>query len=241
MTLSLYGASACFPALATDGFDASATAALFQRVLSVQTGNLSSAAANAQIVRWAVPILFLFALPYLLYLLAHDVCPRRFESLLVLDQYAVKSPSVNGRPLILVRTPAGGALFIATVGLIVALMTATLLNFLSSNTLLQSASLPLDRPTQIAYSRLPPQRLDSTLVLPSDVAVLTLLGNGEPAVTGFVVAVQVQGRLCAALTNNASSLLTGAFSYAAVSNSTTGWAMHSWSCSDCVSLRYRVV
>lgn len=236
----MFGAAACFPVSSTGALSCTGSTAVFQHIVPVTSGNaapgdlfrISLAVSLAIALVGCIPYAVVAALTY-----SKQPCPalRGFcsRALQRVDLYAMQPPKTHGDAPRLRPTPLGGALSVATVGGILALMAATVVQYRGSNTLLQKSSLPVTLDALAAFADLPLSALAASAAAGvSDPALLALTGPGV-AGTGFVLTIATMGSRCGNLPGNwTTKLVAGRFAYESFFDSSTGAARHVFSCAS---------
>lgn len=252
-TFSLFGDSACAPRLETDGsvFIAQTGVLTYQRLEPVQTLNLSTLEILTLTLKATLAIGLCFALPYvaILLMLRYGLCPKRIEALCSeglkwVDNYSLRKPKNEGEAPVMARSVEGGAITLLSLGLAVALMSSTVINYTKNNTSLASALMPVTQPALLSYQELSNQVLLAS-TFPERAAeegglppVITAHAGGAGKLgkgSGLTVTISTMGSLCAALQSNSTSfnLFKGAFAYSTSLSPATGLARHVFTCADC--------
>ena len=241
-TASLYGASSCFALDALDALSLASGSVSFQRLIAVSSGNVPAPELLKSTLHAGLPVLALALLPYLLLSLASGLpraIARTMRPLLErVDSYKIREPEAPGASPYLQPSPLGGALTLASVGLVAFLMISTVVQYAGSNTLLQQSTLPMLLPGLASFKDLPLAHVSSSAAAGLDDAALLALTGPVGAGSGFAITVATMGTRCGALRGGgtsgfSASLASGAFSYSSHFNSSTGAALHSFSCARC--------
>lgn len=235
-TVSLFGAAACFATAASDGVSVAPGTVAFQRLPALNAGIATPAEKLTTAISVSVPIAVVFVIPILI-VAAAALClrtaPRALGLLRYADLYSIRPPMVENEAPLLTPSPLGGAVSMATLGAILALMASTVAQYRLSNTLLLQSSLPVTLPALDSFADLPHARVTADVAAGiSDAALLALTAPGAPG-AGFVVTVATMGARCATLRGNASTLTAGAFAYAGAADAATGAAHHTFTCARC--------
>ena len=236
-TASLFGSPACFNYRAgVDVLTTSDSTAVLESVVTVTDGNLGSRELLMTVLSIALPIALFSLMPYALVLCAaRGLCcspsfARRTNYLAIIDQYALLWPSQDGAFAVVQRTPAGGALFLVGVGVVLALSAWSLCGFFYSNNMLVSSLLPTQLGLITSYRSLPRASPNATLASRALWSGTTPLADGSG---GLAVSVRTHGRLCSTVKATSSDTDAGAFAYSVAFNTTTFEARHDFRCSAC--------
>ena len=202
------------------------------------TGNTPPARLVLDMLAVCLPIAVCAFAPYVILALSRfflSDTPRALaEPLSAVDMYSLREPKRKGESPILHPTPLGGALSLATVGAVVALMASTLVQYRSSNVLLAQSALPVTLTALASLGDLPPARLAPSASAGHTDAVLRNFSSPAAPGTGFAVSISTMGGNCGALHSNASRLTSGAFVYTQTFDAATGAARHTFLCPACI-------
>ena len=248
--VSLFGAVACFPGQPGDGNvavflnssgggggGAGGTMA-FQRLPAVASGNLDPSESLAAIIKTAVPLVLLGLLPLALFWTLTFWLPQRHvasvmgRGLVYVDAFSLK-PVPPGVPMTVEPTAGGGALTALALGVVLALMASTVVQYATSNIVTSQGELSVYISTLASARALPLQVAASAPPAAAGAHV------SELAVTsGLRLTIVTMGPKCAVLVAPpASSLFASAWAYtapAAPSSATGAQVTHTFTCDACM-------
>jgi hypothetical protein len=144
-----------------------------------------------------------------------------------IDMYALSQAVADGTSPVKRRSVLGGAVTVATFGLFTAVCVSLLMQFWLNNV---EQLQPIMAHVLDDYTLLPPMHIAQ-----DELAQATSIrATGVVALeSGLALTVQAIGPRCGNVTWTASQLLAGSFNYFVATNGATGYAIHTFTCTEC--------
>jgi len=237
-SFSFPGSSSCFASEATDGIRVQPQTMIFQRRREVTDNNKSAADVVVATLAVIIPVLFIFAIPYIIAIMARSHCfPHDINQFIIarlesIDLYSIRTPHSQGDSPKKLPTAHGGAMYILVVGMVLAPIISTYISYLLTNTLVVISLRPLTLPKLTSFQELP-YTTATTFVDDASIRPLLTSTNVSGSASGFAILVKTMGAKCGEIKKFTPNLHSGEFSVSSEFSAATGRAEHAFRCPRC--------
>jgi len=211
---------------------------IFQRRREVTDNNKSPTDVVAATMAVIVPLLFIFAIPYIVAIMArshcfpHDINKVIMTKLESIDLYSIRIPYLQGDSPKKLPTAHGGAMYILVVGLVLAPIISTYISYLLTNTLVVVSLRPLTLPKLTSFLELQYSSA-TTSIIDSSIQPLFSSNNASSSGSGFAILIKTMGAKCGEVKSFIPNLHSGVFSTSSEFFAESGRAEHAFRCPRC--------